>query len=192
LKKKNINKALEEIKKADIILIQLEIPLKIVKQVISIGKEYGKKVILNPAPAQKLEDELYQDLYAIIPNETEAEIMTGVKVTDTESAKKAAMVFREKGVANVIITMGDKGAFVLSNDVSEIISSCKVEAVDTTAAGDTFSGAFVVGINNGMSLREAVEFANRSASLAVTKFGAQSSIPYLKDLELIYKEYSKS
>ncbi|HTG67196.1 MAG TPA: ribokinase [Flavobacterium sp.] len=192
LKKKNINKALDEIKEADIILIQLEIPLKIVKQVISIGKEYGKKVILNPAPAQELEDELYKGLYAIIPNETEAEIMTGVKVTDAESAKKAAMIFRDKGVANVIITMGDKGAFVFSNDVSEIISSCKVEAVDTTAAGDTFSGAFVVGINNGMSLREAVEFANRSASLAVTKYGAQSSIPYLKDLELIYKEYSKS
>ncbi len=192
LKKKNINKALDEIKKSEIILIQLEIPLKIVEHVIAIGKEYGKKVILNPAPGQKLKDELYENLFAITPNETEVEILTGVKVIDLESAKKAAAILRKKGVANVVITMGDKGAYVSSKEFSDIIPGYKVKANDTTAAGDTFNGAFAVAINRGDSLNEAVKFANRAASLAVKKFGAQSSIPYLKDLDLLIRKEIKA
>ena len=188
LKKKNINIALEEIKKAEIILIQLEIPLKIVEHVIAIGMEYGKKVILNPAPGQKLKDGLYKDLFAITPNETEAELLTGIKIVDIKSAKKAANILRNKGVYNVIITMGEKGAYLASNDFSDIISGYKVETKDTTAAGDTFNGAFVVAINQGDQIKEAVKFANKAASLAVKKFGAQSSIPYLKDLDLLVRE----
>ena len=192
LKKKNINKALDEIKKADIILIQLEIPMKIVEHVIAISKTYGKKIILNPAPGQKLKDELFESLFAITPNEIEAEIITGIKVVDLDSAKKAAIILRDKGVTNVIITMGEKGAYVFSKEFSGIISGHKVEAKDTTAAGDTFNGAFAVAINRGDALDEAVKFANKAASLAVKKFGAQSSIPYLKDMDLLSKEMMKA
>ncbi|QTE22835.1 ribokinase [Polaribacter cellanae] len=188
LKKKNINKAIDEIKKAEIILIQLEIPLKIVKHVIELGRKYGKKVILNPAPGKKLEDVLYRNLFAVTPNETEAEIMTDVKVVDEQSAKKAALVLRSKGVKNVIITLGSKGAYLCSDEFSGIISGYQVIAKDTTAAGDTFNGAFAIGISKGLSIKETIKFANKAASLAVTKLGAQSSIPYLEDLE-VHKNY---
>jgi ribokinase len=183
LKKKDINKAIEEIKNAEIILIQLETPLKVVKHAVALGKEYSKKVILNPAPGMKLEDEIYRDLFAITPNETEAEIMTGVKVIDEDSAKKAALILRNKGVENVVITLGIKGAYLYSDEFSEIISGYQVKAKDTTAAGDTFNGAFAIGVSKGMPIKETIKFANKAASIAVQKLGAQSSIPYLNQIE---------
>ncbi len=184
LKKKDINKAIDEIKKAAIVLIQLEIPINTVNHIVMLARKYDKKVILNPAPAQKLSDELYASLYVITPNETEAEILTGVKVIDDLSARKAALLLRERGVQNVVITMGASGAYIHSDEVSEIVPGCKVKAKDTTAAGDTFNGVLALGLSNGVGLRGAVEFANKAASLAVTKYGSQSSIPFLADLEM--------
>jgi ribokinase len=139
-------------------------------------------VVLNPAPAAILSDELLQNLYIITPNETEAEILTGIKVTDERSALKAASQLHEKGVEVVIITMGAAGAFLLSSGKSEIITAPKVEAVDTTAAGDTFNGALVVALSEGKTIQESIAFANRAASISVTRIGAQASVPFRNEI----------
>lgn len=181
----DIDKASEKIKKADVILMQLEIPVNIVEYVAELGKQYAKKIILNPAPAQKLSDKLLGSLYIITPNESEAEILTGLKVTDEQSAEKAAKIIRAKGVEIVIITMGAKGAYVLSDKISKLIPGRKVKAIDTTAAGDAFNGALAVTIADNTEIEKAVAFANIAAALTTTKLGAQSAIPYLKEVERI-------
>lgn len=185
LKKKNLKKAIEEIKSAELILIQLEIPLKIVEYVVKLGKKHGIKVILNPAPGQQIDNNIYDGLFAITPNETETEIMTGVKVIDEKSAEIAAIILKNRGVENVIITMGSKGAYLFSNEYSELIPGYQVDAVDTTAAGDTFNGALTVALSKSIGIKEAILFANRAASLTVTKLGAQSAIPHLKDIDIL-------
>lgn len=182
LSRKNIEQAISEIERSEIILIQLEIPLETVEYVVEIASKISKKVILNPAPANKLADSLLRKLYMITPNETEAEILTGIRVTNEESALQAAQNLRDRGVEIAIITMGAAGAFVLSNEYKGMISSPKVKAIDTTAAGDTFNGALVVAISEKKQLRQAIEFACKAASISVTKLGAQSSIPYRKDI----------
>jgi ribokinase len=142
----------------------------------------NKKVILNPAPAAGLSDELLKNLYLITPNETEAELLTGIKVTDQNSAMKAAAALHNKGVEIVVITMGSAGAFLLKDGKSEIINAPKVEAVDTTAAGDTFNGALAVALSEGKTIQESIAFANKAASISVTRIGAQSSVPYRKEI----------
>ena len=184
LNKTDINRAMHLIEAADIILLQLEIPIKIVEYVAKLGAQLGKKVILNPAPAQELSDEVYRKLYAITPNETEAEILTGVKVIDELTATKAAQILRAKGVQLVIITMGAKGAFVESDTYSKTVHVQEVIAMDTTAAGDTFNGALAVGLSNNLDIESAVIFANKAAAITVTRLGAQSAIPYLSELKL--------
>ena len=183
LLKADINRAMPLIEAADIILLQLEIPIKIVEYVAKLGAQLGKKVILNPAPAQELSDKIYRRLYAIIPNETEAEILTGVKVIDELTATKAAQILRDKGVQLVIITMGAKGAFVQSDTYSKLVHGQEVIAMDTTAAGDTFNGALAVGFSKSMDIESAVTFANKAAAITVTRLGAQSAIPYLSELK---------
>jgi len=168
----------------DIILLQLEIPLKTVDYAIQKGYQMGKKVILNPAPAQSLTDELYSSLFLITPNETEAETLTGIPVSDNDSAANAASVLLKRGVQYVIITMGAKGALFMSEESFECISVPKVEVVDTTAAGDIFNGALSVALSEKMTWREAIEWASRAASLSVTRMGAQSSAPYRTELTI--------
>jgi ribokinase len=177
MKVTDIDTAQEVISQASYLLIQLEIPMEVVKRSVELGQELGTPIVLNPAPAQELSDELLASLHIITPNETEAELLTGIKVEDEISAKYAAESLRNKGVEIVIITLGSKGAYVLSDNDDELVTSQKVEAVDTTAAGDTFNGALVVGLSEGMSLIDAVKFANRAAAFSVTKMGAQSSTP---------------
>lgn len=172
------------IETGDIILMQLEIPLKTVEYVSEIAERKGIKVILNPAPAQHLPLSLLKRLYAITPNEIEAEMLSDVKVTDWESAKKAADFISNKGVKNVIITLGEKGALLKENSTYYMIDAEKVEAIDTTAAGDTFNGALCVGLSEDMPLLEAVKFACKAASFTVTRMGAQSSIPYRRELKV--------
>lgn len=167
---------------ADVILVQLEIPIEAVQALVELAQRFGKKVILNPAPAQFLSDELISKLFLLTPNETEAELLTGIPVTDLVSAEKAARTLLEKGTKAVIITLGATGAFLLTKEVAELIPSVQVEAVDTTAAGDTFNGALAVALVEGMELREAVRFANRAAAISVTRMGAQSSLPYRSEL----------
>lgn len=178
----DFDKAIAELDDSEFVLMQLEIPIPTVEHIARMAAKKQKKVVLNPAPAAVLTDELLQNLYIITPNETEAELLTGIKVTEEQSALKAAMILNEKGVELVIITMGSAGAFLLSNGKSEIISAPKVEAVDTTAAGDTFNGALVVALSEGKTIQESIAFANKAAAISVTRIGAQSSVPFRKEI----------
>lgn len=178
----DFDKAIAELNEAEFILMQLETPISTVEYIALLASQKLKKVVLNPAPATELSGELLQNLYLITPNETEAELLTGVKVTDEQSALRAATVLHNKGVEIVIITMGSAGAFLLANGKSEIIKAPKVEAVDTTAAGDTFNGALVVALSEGKTIQESIAFANEAASISVTRIGAQSSVPFRREL----------
>ena len=173
----------EVISKALFMLIQLEIPIDVVEHAVKLAAQEGARVVLNPAPAQVLSDDLLALLYIITPNETEAELLTGIKVENEETAKIAAQVLKGKGVDIVVITMGAQGAYLLSDEEDQLIPSPEVKAVDTTAAGDTFNGALVVGLSEGMLLANAIEFANKAAAWSVTKMGAQASAPSRKDIE---------
>ena len=166
----------------EIVLMQLEIPLPTVIHAAKMAKQLGKKVILNPAPAMSLPAELFTYLYLITPNKTETEVLTGVQLTDRNSFKKAAEKMREKGVANVIITLGSEGAYIYNDDGGRQLAAPAVKAIDTTAAGDVFNGALAVAISEGKGLDEAVEFANHAAAISVTKMGAQASAPYRNEL----------
>lgn len=185
LGKEDIQKAQSIIEKGDILLMQLEIPTETVEYAAQIASQQGIKVILNPAPAKALSNELLQNLYIIIPNETEAEILSGVKVTDYESARKAADIISAKGVDIVIVTLGDKGALVKEKNTYHKVTVPKVKAIDTTAAGDTFCGALCVALAEDMTMIDAVKFANKCASISVTRMGAQSSLPYREEIEII-------
>ena len=180
----DIDLALAQIQAADVILMQLEVPISTIEHTAALGSKFGKCVILNPAPAQTLSDKLLAQLDVITPNETEAKILTGINVVDQKSAERAAHILREKGVGTVVITLGAQGAFVQSEAGSKMVPTRKVTPVDTTAAGDTFNGALAVGLANGQSIEVAVEFANQAAAISVTRMGAQSSAPRLAELDL--------
>lgn len=189
LNKTDIDQSLHLIEAADILLMQLEVPITTIEYAAQKAFEKGKKVILNPAPAAFLPDELYACLHVITPNETETEFLTGIKVSDESSAREAAEFFINKGVRIVIITLGAAGAWLYTREIARMIPAPQVKAVDTTAAGDTFSGALAVALAKGTEkLEEAVEFACRAAALTVTRIGAQSSIPLLADLQQVHKK----
>lgn len=185
LSPEDIKKAYSVIEKGDIMLIQLEIPIETVEYAAHLAKEKGIKVILNPAPARPLSDSLLKNLYMIIPNETEAEILSGVKVTDWESAQKAADIIHAKGANIVVITLGSKGALIKEEGQYHKVPVPKVKAIDTTAAGDTFCGAVCVALTENMSVLDAVKFANKCASITVTRMGAQSSLPYRREIDVL-------
>ena len=182
LNPQDIDKAKDIIEQADILLMQLEIPMRTVEYSAKLAFQRGTKVILNPAPATFLSDDLFKYLYAIIPNKTEAEILSGIKVSDFKSAKQAADIIASKGTNIVVITLGSEGAFIKEGNEYNLIKAEKVKAVDTTGAGDTFCGAFSVAISEGLSIVEAVKMANKASAITVTRPGAQSSIPYRKEL----------
>lgn len=166
-----------QIAQSDCLLMQLETPLYGVELAAQIAKKNGVQVVLNPAPAQILSDELLSMIDIITPNETEAEILTGVRVSDEQSAVEAASVFHDKGIETVMITLGAKGVFVSRKGKSRIIKGFCVQAIDTTAAGDTFNGGFVTALLEEKSFDEAIRFGQAAAAISVTKKGAQSSIP---------------
>lgn len=180
----DLNKADEAIAEADLILMQLEIPMETVEYVAEQGHRLGKKVILNPAPAHPLSPSLLKHLYMITPNETEAEMISGIKITDEASAIEAAKVLVGMGVQNVIITLGSKGALAYCDKDVEMVPALKVEAVDTTAAGDVFNGSLTVALSEGRSLPEAVRFACKASAISVTRVGAQSSAPYRNEVDI--------
>ena len=165
-----------------IALMQLEIPLETVMHAARLAKSSGAEVILNPAPARTLPDELLSQISLITPNRTETETLTGIKVTDATSATKAAQWFGSKGIRTVIITLGKDGAFVFDDKGGRMIASPKVKAVDSTAAGDVFNGALAVALSEHMDINDAVTLANRAAALSVTRMGAQSSAPFRNEV----------
>lgn len=169
--------------KFQILLLQLEIPMKTVEYIADIASASGIKVILNPAPASTLSDNLLKNTWLITPNETEAEAISGVNITDVKSAAHAASVIQKRGVKKVIITMGETGAYVSAEEFTGLIPGIKVNPVDTTAAGDVFNGALAVGLSEGNSLQDAVVFANKAASISVTRMGAQASAPYRTEIQ---------
>ena len=180
----DLEKAEEAIERADLVLLQLEVQMETVCFVADIAWQKGKKVILNPAPAHPLPADLLRHLYLITPNETEAEMITGVKITDESSAGEAARALSGMGVQHVIITLGSKGALIYSNGKAEMVPALKVEAVDTTAAGDVFNGALTVALSEGRSLKEAARFACKASAISVTRVGAQSSAPYRNEVDI--------
>lgn len=179
----DIDQVSETLDGAAYLLMQLEIPLETVEHAARLAAEKEVKVILNPAPAQGLPDDLLRSLFLITPNQNESRLLTGIEVTDEPSAEKAAAKLRDRGVDTVIITLGADGAYIVSDEINERIPAPKVEAADTTAAGDTFNGALAVALAEGQSLVEAVRFANRAAAWSVTKMGAQNSAPLRSELK---------
>lgn len=180
----DVIKSVDSVSEAEILLIQLEIPLVTVKFAVEYAFSKGIKVILNPAPASKNMPDIFNMIDIITPNATEAEILTGVHVNNIESAKKAAKSLQLQGAKNIVITLGKLGALIFEQGNFEIIPAPVVEAVDTTAAGDVFNGALAVAIAEGKDLSTAVKFACEAASITVTRMGAQSSIPFRKELIL--------
>lgn len=169
---------------SSVIVMQLESPLATVEYAARIAHQKGAMVLLNPAPAPSapLSDAVLECVDLIIPNATEASILSGVEVVDWASAEQAANVIASKGVSTVIITLGSRGALVKEHNECYQVPAIKVEAVDTTAAGDTFCGALAVALTEQMSMRDAVLFATKASSIAVTRMGAQASAPYRNEL----------
>lgn len=183
LSKADIEKCRDTIAAAGILLMQLETPLETVQAAAEIASSSDVKVILNPAPARKLPPELLQHASIMTPNEFEAEVLTGIRISDDEAASRAADVLLEQGVDTVIITLGSRGAFLAEGKVREVIPAYQVHAVDTTGAGDVFNGALAVALSEGNALAGAVSFANAAAGISVTKLGAQPSIPRRREID---------
>lgn len=178
----DIESSKPEIESADLLLMQLEIPIETVEYAAEMAWKRGIPVILNPAPARALSEKLLKRIYLITPNKTEAEILSGIKVTNWERARQAADVISAKGVDKVVITLGSLGAFIKDGNTYHKVEATQVKAVDTTAAGDCFSGSLCVGLSEGLSLTDSVKLATKASALTVTRMGAQSSIPYRKEV----------
>lgn len=168
---------------AQALLMQLESPLESVLAAAKIAHQHQTTVVLNPAPARDLPDELLSLIDIITPNETEAEKLTGIRVENDDDAAKAARVLHEKGIGIVMITLGSRGVWVSHDGQGRRVPGFKVQAVDTIAAGDTFNGAFVTTLLEGTALDEAIRFAHAAAAIAVTRKGAQPSVPWREEID---------
>lgn len=177
---------------ADILLMQLEIPLEVVTAAARMARARGVRVILDPAPASSLPDELYTLTDLLTPNEIECATLVGFQVHDLPLAEQAARILLKRGVRQVIIKMGERGAYLHDGRSSELVSAFLVKAVDTTAAGDAFNGALAVALGKDMVLREAVRFANAAGAISTTRHGAQPSMPTAAEVEEFLKSQSGS
>lgn len=173
----------EQLAACDILMLQLEIPYDAVWTITKKAHSLGKTVILNPAPApDEIPESVLKCVDWITPNETELARLTGLPCEEPSEIEEAAAKLQKLGVKNVLVTVGSKGAYLCTKEMSELIPTLHVTAVDTTAAGDCFNGAFAVGLSEGMTPEEAVRFANKAASISVTREGAQSSLPWRKEM----------
>lgn len=175
---KDLEKANAAFETNDMMLTQLETPLETLEYLAQKARILNKKLILNPAPAQILPDTVYKGLYLITPNETEAALLTGINCADETALPQIAQTFLQKGVANVLITLGAKGAYFHNPEQQFLVAAPKVKAIDTTAAGDVFNGALAVALAEGATWEKAIHIACRAGALSVTRMGAQTSAPY--------------
>ena len=178
----DIENAADVIRGAQYLILQLEIPVESVLKAAQIAHEAGVYVILNPAPACKLPREIFKYVSLMTPNQTEASLLSGHEVKDEKTLMEAVELLRGFGVKDFVVTMGSRGSLVFEGGVAELVPAQKVKAVDATAAGDTFCGGLCVGLSEGLSLKQAAEFATKASALTVQKMGAQDSIPYRKDI----------
>lgn len=170
-------------KEINLFLTQLEIPLETVSTGLELAQTYGVITILNPSPGQRLSSRILSMVDFLIPNETEAEIISGIKIRKDKDIEKIGNILMEMGSRNIVVTLGEKGLFFKNQDETIWMEAFKVDVKDTTAAGDAFIGAFAHGIHKGWPIREVLKFANASGALATTKIGAQPSLPMKKDLD---------
>lgn len=182
--------SIEDVDRADIticssdaLLAQLETPVHVVAYAIEKAFQHGVKTILNPAPASELPVRLLKKVYILTPNEREAETLSGIHVTNLDSARKAAAKILKTGTKNVVLTMGKEGALIATSQGMLHVKSPKVTPVDTTGAGDAFCGALAVAVSSGKKLRQAVSYANHAGALATMRIGAQESLPTREELE---------
>lgn len=175
-----LSDALEE---CEYLLMQLEINLDAVEKLIRLAAAKGVRVILNPAPVQRLPEELYKNLYMVTPNEVEARILTGVPCDDREGCAKAAEVFFQKGVRNVVITRGGQGVYLNDREQEVLLENYRVTAVDATGAGDAFNGGLLAGLSQGMPFRQAAVYGMVVANLSVTKPGTAASMPSRSEID---------
>ncbi len=173
-----VRKYEDVIKEADLVMMQLEIPLETVREAIEIAYKNNVPVLLNPAPAQKLDEELLKKVTYITPNETEL-----LRLANALETYKGALKLRDMGVKNIIVTLGSKGCYVKTDDLDMRVESFNVNAIDTTAAGDSFSGALAVNIAKGLNLIDALKIANATGALTTTKVGAQEALPTKEEVE---------
>lgn len=173
---------------ADALLMQLESPLETVIAAARLAKQHHTQVILNPAPARELSDELLGMIDMITPNETEAQRLTGIAVDSDADAARAAQALHDKGIATVIITLGSRGVWLSENGNGKRVPGFKVQAVDTIAAGDTFNGALVTALLEGKVMADAVRFAHAAAAIAVTRPGAQPSVPWREEIDAFLQQ----
>lgn len=191
VKKEIINDAMEVIREASVVLVQFEIPIETVEYIIEIMKIYNKpKLILNPAPARKVNKNIWENIYLITPNKRELELISDMEIESIKDVEKAARKVISFGVRNVIVTLGKDGALVVNEREINYIPPFKVEIIDTTGAGDAFNGGLAVALGEGKDLISAVYFANAVAGLKVTKLGA-SSMPYREEVEKFLTENMK-
>lgn len=167
---------------ANMFLTQLETPIATIAYLAQYCKNANRPLIINPAPAQELADSILDGLFLITPNETEAKILTGISVDNDPSMERAAQALLSKGVQNVIITLGSRGAFFMNREEKFLVPSHKVKAMDTTAAGDVFNGVLTVCLSQDLGWQESIAYANKAAALSVTKMGAQGSAPFQDEI----------
>lgn len=184
-----IRKAAPAIRSTRTVLMQLETPLQSIQTAAQIAAKAGVRVILNPAPAQKLPAALLRLIDVLTPNETEAELLTGIRIRSEKDAAKAAAALQKAGARHVIITLGSKGALVVEHGAApQLVPAFEVTPVDTTAAGDTFNGALAVALGEGRSLVEAARFASAAAAISITRLGAQPSAPKRREIEKLLRQ----
>lgn len=181
----DVERARDLIEHAKVLIVQLEIPLETVLHAVTIAKQHGTKVILNPAPVRNLPDELLEKIDYMVANEVETMILAGAGEVDTSTAAQACRPLIEKGVGHVITTLGRDGAVITSGDGASKVRGFKVNAIDTTSAGDTFVGALACALTEGMTLEDSVRFANAAGALACTKAGAQQAMPTRAEVDAI-------
>ncbi|MGE5614260.1 MAG: ribokinase [Bacillota bacterium] len=183
IKAKDIMEVENVIKESDMLLLQMEIPQEAIEQAVDIANKYGVKVLLNPAPARNMSDDFLAKVDIITPNESECEYIAGMALESIKDAEEAVKYLRGKGIGQVVVTLGGRGVVYNSGDRVLYKPVPEVRVVDTTAAGDSFTGALAVALTNGKSIDEAVDFANIVGTLTVMKKGAQTSLPYIQEVE---------